>query len=99
MTTLPGAAPDSTAVRVALWRAMHVQVDPPPHVLEDEIGLRLAAPEDGWRRRPGMGQHAPSPSPASLVAPARFLQGLGVGKAGHRGRQDGLPRARPGTLL
>jgi hypothetical protein len=44
------AAPDSTAGRVALWRAMHVQVDPPPHVLEDEIGLRLVAPEDGWRR-------------------------------------------------
>ena len=30
------AAPDDTAVRVALWRAMYVQVDPPPHVLEDE---------------------------------------------------------------
>jgi hypothetical protein len=43
--------PDSTAVRVALWRAMHVQVDAPPHVLEDEIGLRLAAPEDGWQAR------------------------------------------------
>ncbi|MFE7121084.1 SAM-dependent methyltransferase, partial [Streptomyces sp. NPDC057654] len=26
-------APDSTAVRTALWRAMHVQADPPPHVL------------------------------------------------------------------
>jgi O-methyltransferase involved in polyketide biosynthesis len=37
------AAPDSTAVRVALWRALHVQVDPPPHVFEDEIGLQLAA--------------------------------------------------------
>jgi hypothetical protein len=48
------AIPDSTAVRVALWRAMHVQVDSPPHVLEDEIGLRLVAPEDGWRRRPDM---------------------------------------------
>src|SRR5271166_2400546 len=42
------AAPDSTAVRVALWRAMHVQVDPPPHVLEDEVGLKLAAPDEGW---------------------------------------------------
>ncbi len=41
------AAPDSTAVRVALWRAMHTQVDPPPHVIEDEIGLRLAAPDEG----------------------------------------------------
>jgi hypothetical protein len=36
--------PDSTAVRVALWRAMHVLLDSPPHVLEDEIGLQLAAP-------------------------------------------------------
>src|SRR5204862_7544903 len=40
------AAPDSTAVRVALWRAMHAQIDQPPHVLEDEIGLRLVAPEE-----------------------------------------------------
>ncbi len=44
------AAADSTSVRVALWRAMHVQVDPPPHVFKDEIGLRLAAPDEGWRR-------------------------------------------------
>jgi hypothetical protein len=40
------AAADSTEVRVALWRALHVQVDPPPHVLEDKIGLKLAAPEE-----------------------------------------------------
>jgi hypothetical protein len=39
--------PDHTAVRVALWRAMHVQVDAVPHVLADEIGLRLADPADG----------------------------------------------------
>ena len=45
---------EGTAVRVALWRAMHVQVDPAPHVLEDEVGLRLAAPHDGWRQRPDM---------------------------------------------
>jgi hypothetical protein len=43
------AAPDNTAVRVALWRALHVGVDPPPHVLEDEVGLELTAPGDGWR--------------------------------------------------
>jgi len=30
------AAPDNTAVRVALWRALHVDVDP-PHVLEDDV--------------------------------------------------------------
>jgi hypothetical protein len=47
-------APDSTALRVALWRALHVQVDPPPHVLEDKVGLKLVAPDDGWLRRPDM---------------------------------------------
>ncbi len=77
------AAPDSTAVRVALWRAMHVQVDPPPHVLEDEIGLRLAAPDDGWRRRQDMDQHATSRSRASIVARARFIEDLVVEQAGH----------------
>ena len=46
--------PDNTAVRVALWRALHVEVDPPPHVFEDEVGLRLVAPDDGWRERPDM---------------------------------------------
>ena len=40
-------APDNTAVRVALWRALHIEVDPPPHVFEDEVGLKLVAPEDG----------------------------------------------------
>jgi O-methyltransferase involved in polyketide biosynthesis len=66
------AAPDSTAVRVALWRALHVQVDPPP-VLEDEVGLRLAAPDDGWRRRPDMDLGATSRYRAGIVARARFV--------------------------
>ena len=70
------AAPDSTAVRVALWRAMHVQVDPPPHVLEDEIGLRLAAPDDSWRRRPDMDPQAISGYRAGIVARARFIEDL-----------------------
>ncbi len=77
------AALDSTAVRVALWRAMHVQVDPPPHVLEDEIGLRLAAPDDGWRRRPDMDPHTTSRARASIVARARFIEDLVVEQAGH----------------
>jgi methyltransferase (TIGR00027 family) len=76
------ASADSTAVRVALWRAMHVQVDPPPHVLEDEIGLRLAAPDDGWRRRPDMDPHATSLFRASIVARARFIEDLVVEQAG-----------------
>lgn len=47
MTVKQTAAPDRTALRVAMWRAMHIQVDAPPHVLDDEIGLRLAAPDEG----------------------------------------------------
>ena len=75
-------SPDSTAVRVALWRALHVQVDPPPHVLEDEIGLRLAAPGDDWRRRPDMDSQATTRSRASIVARARFIEDLVVDQAG-----------------
>jgi methyltransferase (TIGR00027 family) len=77
------AAPNSTAVRVALWRAMHVQVDAPPHVFEDEIGLRLVAPDEGWRRRPDMDPHATSLFRASIVARARFIEDLVVEQAGH----------------
>lgn len=69
---------DRTAVRVALWRAMHLQVDPPPHVLEDEIGLQLATPDDGWRRRPDMAVNATSRARASIVARARFIEDLVV---------------------
>jgi methyltransferase (TIGR00027 family) len=81
------AAAESTAVRVALWRALHVQVDPPPHVLDDEIGLRLAAPEDGWRRRPDMDPHFTSRFRASIVARARFIEDLVVEQAGDGVRQ------------
>ena len=77
------AAPDGTAVRVALWRALHVEVDPPPHVLEDELGLRLAAPDDGWRRRPDMDPLATSGFRAGIVARARFIEDLVADQAGH----------------
>jgi len=76
-------APDSTAVRTALWRAMHVQVDPPPHVIEDEIGLRLAAPGEGWRERPDMEPHATRAFRAAMVARARFIEELITERAGH----------------
>ena len=75
--------PDSTAVRVALWRALHVQLDPPPHILEDEIGLRLAAPDEGWHRRPDMDPDATSAFRASIVARARFIEDLVVDRASH----------------
>jgi methyltransferase (TIGR00027 family) len=74
-------APDNTAVRVALWRALHVQVDLPPHVLEDEIGLKLLAPDEGWRRRPDMDPRGTAIFRASVVARARFIEDLVVEQA------------------
>jgi methyltransferase (TIGR00027 family) len=76
------AAADGTAVRVALWRAMHVQVDPPPHVLEDEIGLQLAGPDDSWRDRPDMHPAGTSRFRAAIVARARLIEDLVVEQAG-----------------
>jgi methyltransferase (TIGR00027 family) len=70
------AAADSSAERVALWRALHVQVDSPPHVLEDEIGLELVAPDDGWRKRPDMDPDGTRWFRAAIVARARFIEDL-----------------------
>jgi len=75
--------PDHTAVRVALWRALHVKVDAPPHVLEDEIGLRLADPGPGWRDRPDMDPVFTAGFRASMVARARFIEDLVSERAGH----------------
>ncbi len=77
------AGPDSTAVRAALWRAMHAQVDTPPHVIEDEIGLKLAAPDEGWRNRPDMNPQWTRRIRASIVARARFVEDLVLDQAGH----------------
>lgn len=68
--------PDNTAVRTALWRALHVQIDAKPHVLEDEIGLKLIAPKDDWRKRPDMNPHFISRLRASIVARSRFVEDL-----------------------
>jgi methyltransferase (TIGR00027 family) len=62
---------------------MHVQVDRPPHVLEDEIGLRLVGPDDSWRQRPDMDPRATSGYRASVVARARFIEDLVTEQAGH----------------
>lgn len=67
--------PDNTAVRVALWRALHVEADPPPHVLEDVVGLQLAAPKADWRSRPDMSPFT-RPFRASILARARFVEDL-----------------------
>jgi methyltransferase (TIGR00027 family) len=77
------ATADSSAVRVALWRALHVQVDPLPHVLDDEIGLQLADPDDGWRSRPDMDPAGTSWFRAGIVARARFVEDLVAEQADH----------------
>jgi methyltransferase (TIGR00027 family) len=68
--------PDSSAVRVALWRALHTLVDPPPHVLVDDLGLRLANPDDGWQQRRDMHPQTTSRNRASIVARARYTEDL-----------------------
>jgi methyltransferase (TIGR00027 family) len=68
--------PDNTAVRTALWRALHVQVDPQPHIIDDEIGLKLVAPHDGWQQRPDMNPDFTRRVRVSMAARARFVEDL-----------------------
>jgi methyltransferase (TIGR00027 family) len=75
--------PDSTAVRTALWRALHLEVDAPPHVIEDRIGLQLAEPGPEWRQRPDMNEYATPGVRASIVARARYIEDLVVDRADH----------------
>ncbi|MGF6288928.1 class I SAM-dependent methyltransferase [Paraburkholderia youngii] len=82
MSNQPHIAPDTTAARVALWRALHVQADAPPHVLEDEVGLQLLAPAEDWRSRGDMDPRFTRPFRASIVARARFIEDLVVEQAG-----------------
>ncbi len=69
------AVPEHTAVRVALWRALHVQIDSKPHVLVDEIGMKLID-EDHWRDRQDMHPQFSKSMRASIVARARFIEDL-----------------------
>ncbi len=77
------AEPDSTAVRVALWRALHLDVDAAPPVLADAIGLQLAAPEHGWRARPDMHPEGTRGYRASIVGRARFIEDLVLDETAH----------------
>lgn len=76
MTSDAVREPDSTAVRTALWRAMHVEVDAAPYVLEDVVGLALADPDPGWRDRGDMHPQGTAGFRASIVARARFIEDL-----------------------
>jgi methyltransferase (TIGR00027 family) len=76
VTTVDGEVPDSTAVRVALWRALHGEVDAAPHVLEDRVGLELIGPDGSWRDRPDMDPLGTAGIRAAIVARARWLDDL-----------------------
>lgn len=77
------AEPDNTAVRTALWRALHVQLDAKPHILEDEIGLKLIAPPDDWQQRPDMDPDFTKGVRLSIVARARFVEDLIIEESKH----------------
>ncbi|MCU1701562.1 MAG: methyltransferase [Mycobacterium sp.] len=81
------ATPDSTAIRTALWRALHLEVDAPPHVLDDRIGLQLAGVDADWRQRPDMNEYATPGVRASIVARARYIEDLVTEQADHGVRQ------------
>lgn len=68
-------APEHTAVRVALWRALHVQIDDEPHILSDEVGLKLVG-DPHWRDRQDMEPQFSKPMRASIVGRARFIEDL-----------------------
>lgn len=74
MSNNTAKVPDSTAVRVALWRALHSLQDEAPHLIEDTLGLQLVNPEPGWENRPDMHLQGTAPFRASIVARARFIE-------------------------
>jgi methyltransferase (TIGR00027 family) len=84
--------PDNTAVRTTLWRALHVQVDAPPHVFEDLLGVKLVAPDDDWQNRPDMSPFT-RPFRASIVARARFVEDLLEERFTRGGEQYVIPGA------
>jgi methyltransferase (TIGR00027 family) len=77
-------APENTAERTALWRALHVETDAPPHIVEDTVGLQLLAPDANWRERPDMHPQGTRIFRASIVARARFIDDL-VAEQAQRG--------------
>jgi len=66
--------PNNTALRTALWRALHVLTDDKPYIIEDKVGYDLIKPEKGWQERPDM--KYTKRLRASIVARARFVEDL-----------------------
>lgn len=87
MTDQVVAEPDHTAVRTALWRALHVEADASPHVIEDLVGLRIAAPGDDWRQRGDMDAEGTKVFRGGIVARARFVEDVVTEQAARGVRQ------------
>ena len=66
--------PDNTALRTALWRALHVFIDDKPSIIEDTIGFDLIKPENNWQERPDM--KYTKRLRASVVARARLVEDI-----------------------
>ena len=77
--------PDSTAVTTALWRAAHLRLDPPPHIVEDDIGLRLLRDTDVLARYVG---------PEAAAGPDAWLSHPYMGEKFRRARAGAAARAR-----
>jgi O-methyltransferase involved in polyketide biosynthesis len=95
-TMADDAKPDNTAVRTALWRALHVLADAPPHVLDDTIGLQLADVGPDWRTRPDMSVQAVARTRAGIVARTRFVEDL-LAELVEESDQEGLRQAERGA--
>lgn len=81
MTLKNDIAPESSAARVALWRALHLEIESAPHIIEDTVGLKLLNPEEGWRDRGDMNPEFTKMFRASIVARARFIDDLVIEQA------------------
>ncbi len=68
-------APEDTAARTALWRALHAELDPSP-VLVDTIGLQLLAPAPDWRARDDMDPAFTRGMRAWVVTRSRIVEDL-----------------------
>ncbi|MEA4916594.1 class I SAM-dependent methyltransferase [Proteiniphilum sp.] len=66
--------PDNTALRTALWRALHVLTDDKPYIIEDRVGYDLIKPEKDWQERPDM--KYTKRLRTSIVARARFIEDM-----------------------
>ena len=68
-------APEDTAARTALWRALHTELDVPA-VLTDTVGLELLDPDPDWRSRGDMDPDFTRGMRAWVAARSRIVEDL-----------------------